>query len=71
LSIAGQAFQHGLGTHAHSKIVYGIARTIREVVIRNVPNLINAEELKAEAFYPAEEKPTEINIQKTSILIVL
>jgi hypothetical protein len=36
-----------------------------EVVIRNVPDLINAKELKAEAFYPAEEKPAVIPIQKT------
>jgi hypothetical protein len=36
-----------------------------EVVIRNVPDLINAKELKAEAFYPADEKPAVIHVQKT------
>ncbi|MDR0704037.1 MAG: NPCBM/NEW2 domain-containing protein [Planctomycetaceae bacterium] len=35
-----------------------------EVVIRNVPELTNAKELKAEAFYPAEENPAEISVQK-------
>jgi hypothetical protein len=37
-----------------------------EVVIRNVPDLANAKELKAEAFYPAEEKPTEIQVEKSN-----
>jgi hypothetical protein len=41
------------------------AKEETEVVIRNVSDLINAKELRAEAFYPAEEKPTEIPVQKT------
>jgi hypothetical protein len=40
------------------------AKENTEIVIRNVSELTNAKELKAEAFYPAEEKPTEITVQK-------
>jgi hypothetical protein len=40
------------------------AKETAEVVIRSVSDLMNAKELKAEAFYPAEEKPAEIPVQK-------
>jgi hypothetical protein len=40
------------------------AKDETEVVIRNVSELTNAKELKAEVFYPDEEKPTGISVQK-------
>jgi hypothetical protein len=47
------------------------AKEETEIVIRNVSDLTNANELKAEAFYPAEEKPAEIPVQKTGNEIIL